>query len=78
MSDQKAIRELLQQHGYEPKGSCYCDGHETLKYKKENYELRWRKGQYRFQITKGRAMLKSWTKLIELEETLKLLHVQIA
>ena len=76
MSDQKAIRELLQEYGYEPKGGCWCDGYETLKYKKDNYELRWRKGQAKFQIIKGRQMIQNWTKLTELEKSLNLLHVR--
>jgi thermostable 8-oxoguanine DNA glycosylase len=78
INEQNSVRELMATFGYSFKSMCHCDGHETHKYKKGDIELRWRKYKYRFQITRGRYLLSNWTKVIDLEETLKKLHPDVA
>ena len=77
MSDQKSIREMMTEYGYVLKGSCHCDGYDTQKYKKDSFELRWRKAQFRFRIFQSRKIIVDWTKVNLLEDHLKKLHSEL-
>ena len=78
MSDQKSVKELMEEYGYAFKGSCHCDGYETWKWRKEVYEVRWRKYKAQFMILQGRSTLNNWTKIVELANSLKKLHADVA
>lgn len=78
MSDQKSVAELMVEYGYTFKGSCHCDGYETWKWKKGVIEVKWRKYKAQFTILQGRATVKGWTKIVELGESIKKLHADVA
>jgi hypothetical protein len=74
VNDDKSIRELMDEYGYQFKGSCHCDGYYTEKFKREEFEVRWRKGAFTFRLFQGRHILVNWARLTELENHLKQIH----
>lgn len=67
-----SVEEAAKEFGYAFKGSCHCDGYETLKYKNADGQLiYWRKYKQVFRIVKHNSQIKPWTPITELQKTLE-------
>lgn len=69
-----SIREIMTLHGYRFKSQCNCDGYKTEKYRKDDYEFRWRVNAYKFSVKLDGRTIKSWTSVKEAEEYLNKIH----
>lgn len=78
MSDRLSVQELMKAFGFVFGGSCHCDGYDTWKYKKETIQVKWRRAQQRFQIVNSRTTVLNWTKIVQLQESLKKLFPDVA
>lgn len=72
------MKELLQRYGYSPDGNCNCDGHQTDKYRKGDYQIRIRIRQNKFKIKKEGFSLTIWESTNKLQETLQNLSSHVA
>lgn len=70
------MTELLKQYGFDFKGSCSCDGVYSEKYRKGDYEVRWRKRKGIFKIRRFGVSLTGWIIESEIENYLKKYDVQ--
>lgn len=71
------MNELLIKHGYKAAGTCNCDGFRTHKYNKDEYQVRWRKGGYKFQVRKSGMRLTNWKPITEAADLLDQLHPNV-
>lgn len=69
-----SIKELMTLYGYRFHSTCNCNGTKTMKYRKGEYEFRWRVNQYKFRVSKDGMVIKSWTSAKEAEGYLQELH----
>src|SRR5690606_2713422 len=70
------MNELLILHGYKPAGTCNCDGFRTHKYNRDEYQVRWRKGGYKFMVRKNGMRLTNWKPVTEAAEVFDMIHPQ--
>lgn len=66
--------EILTKYGYNPAGSCSCDGIYTLKYKNGNYLIKWRKSRYKFRLFEYGKAITGWMEVKEADKKLNEIH----
>lgn len=77
----KSIHELVRKYQFSFKGSCNCNGYETLKFQNDNKMwLEWRKGQTTFKLWNADKLhTKRWEPILLLESKLEeTKHVQLS
>lgn len=60
------MRDILEQYGFTFAGNCHCDGYQTDKYNKGDYQLRVRVKKNTIKLRKGGRSVTQWIPVTQL------------
>lgn len=74
------MKDIFLQYGFKYEGSCHCDGYQSDKYRKGNYQVRHRVKRREFKVKKDGRTITQWiteNKLIETLETIQISTIAV-